>query len=68
MKVFGGKLDTADFCLIFEWIEDREVEVRIWETRERKSYHSRPEKTRAAWGADADMGRRGWLLRDARTS
>lgn len=35
-NMFEEKLDTADFCLIFEWIEDRGGEMRILETRERK--------------------------------
>lgn len=35
-NMFEEKLDTADFCLIFEWTEVRGGEMRILETRERK--------------------------------
>lgn len=28
------KSDTADFCLILQWTEDRGGEMRIWETKE----------------------------------
>lgn len=33
--MFEEKLDTADFCLLFGWIEDREGEVRSWKIREK---------------------------------
>ena len=49
--MFEEKLDTADFCLIFEWTEDGEGEVRIWETRERKVTAFKARKNKSCLGS-----------------
>lgn len=59
VKMFEEKLVTVDFCLIFECIEDRGNEVRIWETRG-KGHSIQGQKTRILCGElTAGMSGRG---------
>lgn len=57
--MFEEKLDTADFCPIFECIEDREGEVRICETREREVTAFKVKKTQELPGELMQTGAEG---------